>query len=203
MAQIPTEGGSICKAFFPCESASLGKSPSQRGEAQREGRARGPEGSQGKMLLTLPGDIWINSKLCHPLMLPGLGWQPTTERPSSYCARKSNVFIMTMPVGVRSQMFRVTVLTARCQALLSPQCWLAQVRAGGPRNTAPCPWGQRRGKAVKDGSTGGGREGRCSRAACNDCHGAKHIARALKQPLQGNVCHFHWWGRRRRVAQLQ
>lgn len=63
---------------------------------------------------------------------------------------------------------------------------------------SPSPWGQRRGKAVKEGSTGGGGEERCSRVACNDCHGAKHIARAFEQPLQGNVSHFHWWGRRAR-----
>lgn len=61
---------------------------------------------------------------------------------------------------------------------------------------------QRRQKAVKDGSTEGGREERCSRAACNDCHGAKHIARALKQPLQGNVSHLRWWGRRGRELGL-
>lgn len=44
------------------------------------------------------------------------------------------------------------------------------------------------------------REERCHRATCNDCHGDKHIVRAPKQPLRGNVSHFHWWGRRGREA---
>lgn len=56
---------------------------------------------------------------------------------------------------------------------------------------SPSPWGQRRGRALKDGSTRGGREEIYSRAACNDCHGAKHKYRALKQHLQGNVSHLH------------
>lgn len=193
--------------FFPMWKCFTGKVSSQRGEALREGRARGPEGSQGKTLLTLLGDIWVNSKHCHPMMLPGLGRRPTSkgsERPSSYCTGKSNIFIMTTPVGVWSQAFQVVVLIAWCKPLLKLPVLAS--RGEGRRSKEHGPWGRgsgalpvpgarERGKAVKEGSTRGGGEERCSSAACNDCHGAKNIARAFEQPLQGNVSHFHWWGR--------
>lgn len=62
----------------------------------------------------------------------------------------------------------------------------------------PLPVTGSRGRERLGRSTRGGREGRCSRATCNDCHGDKHIVRAHKQPLKGSVSHFQWWGRRGR-----
>lgn len=198
--------------FAPCESSFLGKSPSQRGEAQREGRLRVPEGSQQKRFLTLLDDAWINRKHCCPLMLLGLGRWPTTKG-----LKGLQVTVLASPTfspwplqwesGVTIQgtvTSQVTLLIAWCKVLLSSQCLLVQARARGPGDMAheqrlwayPSHWEQRKGKAMKEHR--GGREERCYRATCNDCHGDKHIVRAHKQPLKGNVSHFHWWGRRGR-----
>lgn len=100
MAKIPIEEGSIYKAFLLHVKALLGKSPSQRGEAQMEGRVSNPEGSKQKKFLT-PGKI-ENTPVPNATRVKEVTNHYATERRSSFCTGKSNIVVTTTPVGVWS-----------------------------------------------------------------------------------------------------
>lgn len=104
---------------------------SQRGEAQKKGKTRGPEDSQGKILLTVLGESQINSKHLSLLIIPKtkeVTNHQGFERTSSDFTGNSYILILSTDIS-RSCCSQSD--TGLCQAISA-----AQVRAGDPRDRA-------------------------------------------------------------------